>query len=244
MGVTLAAGPPGKSPERSAQVVEIAGPAGAGKTTLFEALSRASPNIRAVASLRTMSYLASFAATALASTPLHLRRYARHSLGWRERMIMIHAGALHHMVPRTSQARLTLFDQGPVFMLTRLYGSGVERIEDERVRRWWAAMITRWASTVDKVIRLDAPDAVLVQRIRVREKWHVTKEKSEQDTYEFLRSFRRACDATLSRLGCLTGPRLVEFDTSTLSVNEIAEQLLPELSGGRAAHRGSPSAHA
>lgn len=144
----------------------------------------------------------------------------------------MHLGALHHMVPRRAEGTIvTVFDQGPVFMLTRLYASGVEAIEDERVRRWWDAMIQRWAATVDKVIWLDAPDTELVQRIRTREKWHLTKEQSEQDAYEFLRRFRSTAEVILLRLGCVTGPRLVEFDTSRLGVNEIVDTLLDELLG-------------
>lgn len=237
MGVTLADRRAGGRPEQGARVVEIAGPAGAGKTTLLEALGRASPNIRIVARLRTLGYLPWFTASALGSTPLPVRRSGTYRPGWREMMIMVHLGALHHLMERSSERRIvTVFDQGPVFMLTRLYGSGVEGTEDARVRRWWSATIARWASAVDRVIRLDAPDTVLVQRIRKREKWHVTKAQSERDAYEFLRRFRRSSDVILSRLGCVNSPRLVEIDTSQLGVNEIVETLLDELLGeGRSA---------
>jgi hypothetical protein len=225
MGVTVAARSAAERPGRGAPVVEIAGPAGAGKTTLLEALSRAHPHIRAVVRLWTARYLASFAVTAMASTPLPVRQYGRYRWGWREMMIMIHLGTLHHLVPRSADARVTVFDQGPVFMLTRLYGAGVERMGDERVRRWWKEMIAQWASTVDTVVRLDAPDTVLMPRIRGRDKWHVTKAMSEQEAYEFLGRSRSACDAILARLGCVHRPRLIEFDTSTLSIGEIADIL-------------------
>lgn len=241
MGVALGDRRGGRSPEGGVRVVEIAGPAGAGKTALLEALSQASPNIRPVARLRRMAYLGWLAATALGSTPLQVRRAGVCGLGRREMMMMMHLGALHHMVPRRSGGRIvTVFDQGPVFMLSRLYGSGVEDIEDERVQRWWRVMVRRWACVVDKVIWLDGPDTVLVQRIRTREKWHLTKEQSEQDAYEFLRRFRRTAEVILSRLGCVNGPRLVEFDTSRLGVNEIVDTLLDELLGeGRPARPSS-----
>ena len=210
--------------EREGRVVEIVGPPGAGKTTLLQALRRSRPDIH-VPHRRRARYVAWFIATGLASTPIPLARPAASRLGWRERMIMVHLGALHHLVPRpATRHSVTLFDQGPVFMLTRLHGCAIHELASVRVQRWWAMQLARWASTVDTVIRLDAPDTVLMERIRTRAKWHVTKGQSESDAREFLRAVRKTSDVILSRLSG-GGVRVAEFDTSQLDVPALAERL-------------------
>jgi hypothetical protein len=241
MGITLAAGRAGEQPRRR-RVVEIAGPAGAGKSTLLDALGHLSPSLRVVRRLWSPGYLARFTVCALGGTPLRVRRLGPAGLSWREMMIVAHLGALPHLVPRGGGGpRVTVFDQGPVFMLTRLYGAGVEEIADRRVRRWWAATLARWTAAVDAVIRLDAPDPVLVERIRSRAKWHVTKGQSELEAADFLRRSRRASEAIGSRLGLVPGPRLLEFDTSRLGVSEIAAALADELLGEPRSSRTPPS---
>jgi predicted ATPase len=210
--------------EREGRVVEIVGPPGAGKTTLLEALRRSRPDIH-VPHRRRARYVAWFIATGLVSTPIPVARPAAARLGWRERMIMVHLGALHHLVQAsTTRHSVTLFDQGPVFMLTRLHGCAIHELTSTRIQRWWAMHLGRWASTVDTVIRLDAPDTVLMERIRARAKWHVIKSQPEADAREFLRAFRRTSDVILSRLSG-GGVRVATFDTSQLDVPALAQRL-------------------
>jgi hypothetical protein len=224
MGVSVAT-----TPARTDRVVEIVGPPGAGKTTLRDALRLTSPDVH-VPDLRRPGYLAWFAATALTSTPLPLAPAHPCRLRWRERMIMIHLGALTHVAP-PSRAVVTVYDQGPVFMLTRLHACGFDHITAGNVRRWWDATLGRWASILDTVIYLDAPESVLVQRIRTRAKWHLTKDRSESEAYEFLRTFRRTSRLILSRLGV----RVLEFDTSQHPVTAIVPGLLQEMHPNRIA---------
>jgi predicted ATPase len=224
MVLAVAAGSARSAAAREGRVVEIVGPPGAGKTTVLEALRRSRSDIH-VPHRRRARYVAWFIATGLVSTPIPVARPAAARLGWRERMIMVHLGALHHLVQAsTTRHSVTLFDQGPVFMLTRLHGCAIHELTSTRIQRWWAMHLGRWASTVDTVIRLDAPDTVLMERIRARAKWHVIKSQPEADAREFLRAFRRTSDVILSRLSG-GGVRVATFDTSQLDVPALAQRL-------------------
>ncbi len=214
---------------RRPRLVEIVGPAGAGKTTLLLALSQGHGKIRPVFHLRSSSYIPFFAANALLLLPTLLRLCRnRKWFTWQVIRMIIHLTAMHHLLGSAGRnaGSVTVLDQGPVYMLARLHEFGFDGVADSSPAKWWRGLLKYWAATLDMVIRLDAPDGILLQRIRAREKWHLVKKSPEKEAYEFLTGFREACDRIIAQLTVSSGPTVSCFDTDRESIDQITEQVL------------------
>src|SRR5215211_945911 len=156
-------------------IVEIVGPAGAGKTTLLHALCQHDPEIRAVLGLRRLRSMPFLAGHAVLLLPTILRWYHnRKGFSWREIRMMVRLQAMHHVLgPNVlNDSAVTLIDQGPVYTLARLHECGFENVNNRHLKKWWNGVLTQWASTLDLIIWLDAPDTILAGRIDTRNKWH------------------------------------------------------------------------
>ena len=81
------------------------------------------------------------------------------------------------------------------------------------------------------VIWLDAPDAVLLERIRAREQRHTIKEQSEQEACEVLARYRRSFERTIAECGAGRQPSVLRLDTSQASVEQIANSVLTAFGG-------------
>ena len=71
---------------------------------------------------------------------------------------------------------ITVLDQGPIYRLVFMREFGPEFTNSNVYTRWRNSMLNQWAATLHIVIWLDAPDAVLFQRINSRTEEHRVKE--------------------------------------------------------------------
>ena len=155
-------------------LVEIAGVAGAGKSTLARRLSRGEGDVRVGDFIHTR-------------TPAHLR-YVVHSLpriapilagtlgpgprlSWPEAKLLVYVTEWHRFLCSRAEYEggVTLLDQGPLYALVRLKAQGKNVTGRAAFERWWNEMLEQWASHLDLVVWLDAPDAVLWERINGRD---------------------------------------------------------------------------
>jgi broad-specificity NMP kinase len=209
--------------------VEIVGPAGAGKTTLLLALTPRHGKIRAVFRLRSASYAPFFVGNAMLLLPTIFQVCrTRKWFTWQVIRMTIHLTAMRHILGRAGRddGSVTVLDQGPVYMLTRLHELGFDGVTDSSLEKWWHGMLKYWAATLDIVIRLDAPDEILWQRIRARGKRHLAKTGSQKEAYEFLKAFRARYDQIIAQLTLNSGPTVVCFDTYRESLDQITEKVL------------------
>ena len=158
-------------------LVEIAGVAGAGKSTLARRLSRGEGDVRVGDFIHTR-------------TPAHLR-YVVHSLpriapilagtlgpgprlSWPEAKLLVYVTEWHRFLCSRAEYEggVTLLDQGPLYALVRLKAQGKNVTGRAAFERWWNEMLEQWASHLDLVVWLDAPDAVLWERINGRDQRH------------------------------------------------------------------------
>jgi broad-specificity NMP kinase len=208
------------------RLIEIAGPAGCGKTSLVEALAARCSVHLGVASCD------------LSCLPLALRLIPLLPAGY------VWDGLRHHRMPRETMRSMVylewwllqrsrrglrdgspvLYDHGPFFRLATLEAFGPPA--GPGFRGWWDSMRDSWSEKLTRVIWLDAPDSVLLERIRRRARVHVCKEMSDEQAKAWLGRYRDAFEASLATLREHRPTDVIEFDTSTRNPNEIADALI------------------
>jgi ribose 1,5-bisphosphokinase PhnN len=207
------------------QLIELVGPAGAGKSTLLQSLLAESPEHHAALTLwglpRTLllrcaaSLMSTMRATAQEGRPLRAAEFTQ----------MMRLRALRLTVDRVIRCgrRRILIDEGGVFGLTWLEVFFVA--DGSPVRREWRQNeLAGWARRLAAVVRIDAPDRVLAERIRSRAKDHMVKGESDESIAFFTRRFRLAYDRVLNELSALSGIPVLTF-TSEGRVPDDARRL-------------------
>jgi shikimate kinase len=225
-----------KTAKNQPQIIEIIGPAGAGKTTLVRALSQTNERFRSGFRLRRIEYLPLFVAKTFLLLPtVFLQSSNGMALSWREVKAMLYLEVLHPLLTRQASDRLSfiLLDQGPVFKLTKLHKSGPESVKAQHFKRWWESTIQQWAFALHSLIWLDAPDAVLIERIHKRHKRHSAKGITLQEVYKFLDLYRTSYEQVISELRAKNGPKLLCFDTEKESLDQIVAKVLGALDRDR-----------
>lgn len=127
----------------------------------------------------------------------------------------------------SNNGTVIVLDQGPVFKLAWLHELGHGSLKSQAFERWWDSTLKQWATLLDVVIWLDAPDTILLERIDARDKVHLVKGKSEQDAFEFLARCRTAYEHVISMLMANSdAPGVLCFNTARESLDQIVDNVL------------------
>jgi AAA domain len=211
-------------------LIELMGPAGAGKSTVFQSLLGRDPTILETPTVWKKRYAAIVAVNLVGVVATLIRHGVIRPKGGTEQLgVMTYVQTLPRVLRELSSAgnSAMVFDQGPLFLLTR------HNFMSEPLVTWWNRMIDTWAPLLDVVVRLDAPDTLLRERINMREKSHALKGADGRSALDVLRSSRqvyeRSVEAVTARPG---GPMVLRFDTSTRSPDEIADAILSVIRAG------------
>lgn len=216
---------PADRPFSSSYVVELVGPAGAGKSSLVQAMT--GTNRRVVAStppdFHALNTIPFFAFNTLQTAP-HLLRFVltkKPAPDYTSQMAsIVILNGWHRNLTKSQPAtgEVLLLDQGPVYLLTDLFELNPGYSQCGPTQKWQMDIYQRWAHMIDLVVWLDAPDPVLTERIRSREKQHIVKHQSEDEICQFLALCRDSLDRTLMKLSYINRSlKIIEFDTSTVS---------------------------
>ena len=215
-------------PQRRPIVVELAGVAGAGKSTLALALAQLDPTIRARPRVREQSYLANV--PSLVPTFLGLHWPFRGVLR-KEMKRMLRVRTLYRMAQESTLDGTLLFDEGPVYMLARILMFGADNTRSATFEQWWRRTIAEWAETLDVVVWLDAPDDVLATRLHTRAQPHPLQGAPDRAVTAFFRSYRDAFTRVLDELLSGGRPRLWTISTAAATPSSAARALLDRLHG-------------
>ena len=212
------------SPQVRLSLVELMGPAGAGKSTVFESLLARDQTLLIRPTLRHKRYAAIVAMNMAGALATLVRHRAIERDDPKEQVrVMMYIQALPSVLPELGSSGDTaiVFDQGPLFLLTR------HNFMDQRLSVWRNRMVDTWAPLLDIVVFLDAPDDLLRERIDTREKWHALKGAKGASAIDVLRASRQVYERLLEAVAARPhGPAILRFDTSASSADEIAEAIL------------------
>lgn len=193
-------------------MVEVIGPAGVGKSRLADQLRARHPRACVRLALWGLPALAlGRHALRLAPTCLAAWREGR-PFRWSELTQMIRLGALGDVVARKARDEgLIVLDEGPVFALSWFRVFFPWRDKEPVFSRWRDQALARWGALVDAVVYLDAPDPVLVDRIRRRRKPHMVKASPRSEICAFVARFRQAFRRVLGDLIRTGAPSLLAY---------------------------------
>lgn len=230
-------------------LVELVGPAGAGKTTVLTLLQDAMTPGEHVRTPRITRPRLRTAALAL-----------RHAGDWMPPAVrLLHAAPdvwrrdLRHLIrSRVLRAELRwivadgpgvlILDEGPVLSLARLRRAH-ELTGVDALRRYLDAAIEEWGGVLDAIVYVDAPDAVLIRRINEREKPHRLKGRTDPELRAFLGWYRRHYHRLLEELAS-RGVQVTRVDSSQGTAADTArkvERIIARLSATlQPVERGRP----
>lgn len=219
------------------RVVEIVGPAGAGKTTLYEALNCYAKSIRLenFPDVRKPADAPFFIWNGLQLIPrllsLHRpnsRQLTRREFAW---MTILHGWSALLRKDVNGSNHVIVLDQGPVYLMAEMQLFGPEYLRQKTAERLWQDLYARWNSSLSMVVWLDAPNEVLINRIRIREQEHIVKTEPATIVYEFLDRYRREYEFLFSTLTAKNANiKILKFDTERQLPRDIVSQFLFALS--------------
>lgn len=225
-------------------IIEILGTPGAGKSSLATALGAHVGETRWVRTYLSGRNLLPWVRSGAALLPLLLSGSFSGPSPIRGRIWAVRISASHVILERASaDERLLFFDQGPLFTMLRLMETGVVWSRGHRWQRWWQREVSEWAGALDVAVVLDAPDDVLLHRIRNRAKPHALKGGPEREARTALAKWRAQLELLISELQGHGEVEVVRLDTGGKLVGEVEARLMSALGLDAAAAKGSAPKH-
>jgi thymidylate kinase len=212
--------------------IEILGVAGAGKSTLATLLERsAGVEMATFIHARRPSHLVQIVRGIPRLLPIAVGGLTRPPrMSWSEFKLLVYVTRWRRVLRRRMPPGAVLvFDQGPLYALVRLTAEGKPFTTRQAFERWREEMLGSWARELTALIFLDAPDAVLWDRINERPQGHKAKGEEAKAGLRFIARYRRSFEDLLRRVEALAGPEVLRFDTSSMTAAQITEKIEPLL---------------
>lgn len=215
-------------------ILELVGPAGAGKTTIRKTLLEKYPQaqLQVHPFFREPRTAPFFIANTLKLMPLLVRvglSTAGRQISLQEIALMV---IMHGWSPllkkRAAQHNgFTILDQGPVYLLAHLDQLGPPRLHTPAAAAWLDRGYSVWANTVNTVVYLDTSDETLIERINTRGKGHGVRGKPADEARRFLIRSRESLNQAICGLQERNkNLRIYRFNTSEKTAEEISDEVV------------------
>ena len=223
-------------PARPSYTLELAGLAGAGKSTLSGALADTGARYEADRpSPRTASELPVFLRSGVRLLPTLVRPpWTGRRYRWDDVSRMVYLTAMPRALRRPTSAAPIVLDHGPTFQLAHLRAFGPPRLSSPRHDAWWRRQFRQWGRRLDLLVWLTAPEATLVDRIRSRSQAHAVKEASDQEARAYLDRYRDGYAYALAGFERESSLRILKLSTDDNSTETLAELVTAEIDRGPA----------
>lgn len=228
--------------ERPFSVVEIVGVAGAGKSTVTRALAETT-GLHTVSRYRSLRNVPSYLASAARLAPTLTRVRATDLRSWRgcNKVVRLRASLGSVRGHERHGCAGVVFDQGPLFLLTAVDGDRRREQASASFSRWRSGELCRARRTLDVVVILEAPDEVLLERIRGRRKQHALKHLQDQAARRGLATMRSGLERVVDELTSSGTVRVERIDTSEGSVEQTVRRIVGAASSALPASSPEPS---
>lgn len=199
--------------EEPMAVIELLGLPGAGKTTVVEAVA-SSGSVAVMSRYRRWSNVPTYATAALRLAPRLFRARLSDDCSWKDcnKMVRLESSSAIIRLRARHGFQALVFDQGPLFLLGQLDRGGCSVSSGLGDRR--PAIVRRWAQTLDLALVLDAPNDILLDRIRNRDKHHALQDVPEGLARLALEAQRGSIDHLLEELNRQGTVRTLRIDTA------------------------------
>lgn len=217
-------------------IAEIIGASGAGKSTLSDLLNKQSPQIRAGITVwglpRTL--LMQIAISSFPTIARMVSEDGKFSVNDSKQIVRLRA-FYRHLIYKKNFLKQTkksssgknvdamLLDEGVIFSLSKLRAD--HRSYKGFMQNWEEETLDCWSDVLNMVIWLDAPNEVLIERVRTREKKHRMKFRSDQTINDFLTRYRKAYANIVKRLQAKGNLQVIRFNTEKQTLETIAAQI-------------------
>jgi hypothetical protein len=132
--------------------------------------------------------------------------------------------------PRAGSPSVVL-DHGPLFRLAQLDAYGPPVASTTAFRRWWDVTLDQWVDLLDVVVWLDAPEELLVRRIRSRDQRHVLRDADDDAARLFLGRYRASYERVLDRVRQRSPGAVLSLRTDVETPAALALQVTQRISG-------------
>ena len=219
-------------------IVEIVGPAGAGKSSLFKALQKIDPRFigEKPPPIWNHSYIQFYIRNIGRLLPLILHLPYRESKAFSRRIFvyMIYLTGWHDLLNKKAEQieNVMLLDQGPIFMVAYLSMFGPINSQSSHFYEWKTQVDYQWAHTLDTIVYLDATNETLISRNRNRQDHEIKhiSGKSNAEAREFLERYRNVYKQIINRFTLNNDQlRVVWIDTEEYSTAMAIDKVIAEL---------------
>ena len=205
-------------------VIELVGPAGVGKSAVAAELTRLGVVRSGVWNLP-RHLLARSAVASFAELATMWRDGGRTSAVKQ----VIRLGALEQRVAQLAArpAQTVVLDEGPVFALAWFRVFAKQGLGNGRLTAWRRRATERWAEALGAVVWLDAPDPVLLHRLRNRGKPRdVFRTMTDTEILDLQAAYRAAFSAVIPTVTGASGAHLVSLDAEHAPADQLARDVI------------------